>query len=182
MILRGKNLSETNPVTTWREVLHPKKALVWARLADGPNDAVAINWFHSQNHGPGIKETSLTGKVGVVGHLWNRMYPLQDSASSAGSAGDTQHRKPAADPFAKPVNPLERATRPGASRFAQPPSRLERQSRRIKINQFWRGQYLETLTFFNNAHDKTIENNFLDYMSNRAHHEWGFQRIDYSES
>jgi CRISPR-associated protein Cmr6 len=169
--LRRPGLSASGPVTAWREVLHSSKAKVWARLADSPNEAVAINWFHSQDCEPRIKKTALTGRMGEVGHLWNRMYPLQDSPAPAQSGADTQTSKLA----------VQRGVRRGTARVSPSTPPREQQSRLLSIDSFWKGQYLETLTYFVNARDCDKETEFLQYMSKRAYHEWGFQQIDYSD-
>lgn len=180
--LRTRNLQATVPVGDWREVLHPAKALIWARLADGPDDAAAINWFHSPDRPPRIKNTALTGSMGKVGHLWNRMYPLQDGPSTAGAVSSSQRKQGVPDPFAKPPNPLERAAGRGSPRVSNPvPRQQTRRNRTLMIDGFWRGPYLETVTYFLHARDRQAENRFLEYMNNPSNRNDSFQLIDYSD-
>ncbi len=180
--LRIRNLQATMPVSDWREVLHPAKGLIWARLADGPDDASAINWFHSPDRPPRIKNTALTGSMGKVGHLWNRMYPLQVGPSTAGAVSSSQRKQATPDPFAKPPNPLERAAGRGSAPFSNPVPRQEtRRNRTLIIDGFWRGPYLETVTYFLHARDRQAEDRFLEYMNNPSNQNGAFQLIDYSD-
>lgn len=88
----GVHLGKPAP---WREVIHPERMLIWAREADGQDDAEALNWFHripgsvaSGDH-PDPRElraTDLAGRVDKVGRIWNRMLPLKIQRQSAGSA------------------------------------------------------------------------------------------------
>jgi len=62
-----------NWVETWRKnTVH-----VWGRVADNKDDSVAINWLHG-NYADGrtIKNSPLTGRLGQIGRLWHRMYPV----------------------------------------------------------------------------------------------------------
>lgn len=71
---RGKKLS--SKISNWREVWHPQKVEVWARVAEDITDSQAIKWFHG-NYEPGnsIKGSILTGKMSKIGRIWHRMYP-----------------------------------------------------------------------------------------------------------
>jgi CRISPR-associated protein Cmr6 len=74
-----------NNISKWREVWHPQKVQVWARVAEYEEDCVAVNWFHDfYKEGESIKGSSLTGKIGNIGRIWHRMYPrysrLKDGA------------------------------------------------------------------------------------------------------
>ena len=69
----------------WREAWHPKKVQVWGRVASNRESSEAIGWLHkpyqvrdSQARIPelSIYKSSVTGKMGQIGHLWHRMYPL----------------------------------------------------------------------------------------------------------
>jgi CRISPR-associated protein Cmr6 len=69
----------------WRESWHPENVQVWGRMAKSQEDSEAIRWFHGayqpaitagQRDGSIYKLAVLTGKVGQVGRLWHRMYPL----------------------------------------------------------------------------------------------------------
>jgi len=68
----------------WREAWHPRKVQVWGRVADSAEESDAIAWLHRpyrhadppyQTEGS-IYRTSVTGKLGEIGHLWHRMYPV----------------------------------------------------------------------------------------------------------
>lgn len=65
-----------NQPPPWREVWHPDKVQVWARVAESKNDSQAIRWFHEPYMGERtIKKTSLTGSMGTISRIWHRMYP-----------------------------------------------------------------------------------------------------------
>ncbi|MDJ0732558.1 MAG: hypothetical protein QNJ47_00490 [Nostocaceae cyanobacterium] len=75
-----------NPVekAPWREIWHPDNVQVWGREAGSREDSQAIFWFHKpyqeeirgiQSEGS-IYRSSLTGRMGQIGRLWHRMYPL----------------------------------------------------------------------------------------------------------
>ncbi|MDZ8066043.1 MAG: hypothetical protein RMY64_10440 [Nostoc sp. DedQUE08] len=69
-------LSNTNYVQNWREVWHPNKVQVWARIG---KISEAVEWFHGDySNNQTIKRTDLTGKINPpakVGRIWHRMYP-----------------------------------------------------------------------------------------------------------
>lgn len=68
----------------WREAWHPSKVQVWGRVADDREDSQAIRWFHGPYrreqrgiHAEGsIYKSPVVGKIGQVGRIWHRMYPL----------------------------------------------------------------------------------------------------------
>lgn len=68
----------------WREAWHPSKVQVWGRVADDLEDSQAIRWFHGPYrreqqgiHAEGsIYKSAFVGKIGQVGRIWHRMYPL----------------------------------------------------------------------------------------------------------
>ena len=69
----------------WREAWHPETVQVWGRLADEAEDCEAIRWLHSPYREAiprakisegSIYCSSVTGKVGQIGKLWHRMYPV----------------------------------------------------------------------------------------------------------
>lgn len=69
----------------WREAWHPDKVKVWGRIARNKEDSEAIQWLHqpyqtrdNQAQIPelSIYKSSITGKMGQIGRLWHRMYPL----------------------------------------------------------------------------------------------------------
>ncbi len=71
---RGKKLS-TN-ISNWREIWHPNKVEVWARIAEDITDSEAIKWFHGNyEENNSIKGSILTGKMSQIGRIWHRMYP-----------------------------------------------------------------------------------------------------------
>jgi CRISPR-associated protein Cmr6 len=83
MQLRGV-ASNPNHRTPWREAWHPENVQVWGRLASDAEDCEAIRWlhgpyreaYHARIAAGSIYSTSVTGKVGQIGRLWHRMYPL----------------------------------------------------------------------------------------------------------
>jgi len=61
----------------WREAWHPDNVQVWGRVASDDGDSEAIRWLHQPyRQGGSIKGSSVTGKIGQIGRLWHRMYPL----------------------------------------------------------------------------------------------------------
>jgi CRISPR-associated protein Cmr6 len=71
-----QGLEQKNP-TLWRESWHPDNVQVWARIAENEDDSIAIKWFHgSYSNTKTIKKSKLTGKMGEVGRMWHRMYPV----------------------------------------------------------------------------------------------------------
>lgn len=72
-----QKVDESGYLREWREAWHKDKVQVWGRLAIDTNDSRAIKWLHQPySHGKSIKGTSVTGRLGTVGRLWHRMYPL----------------------------------------------------------------------------------------------------------
>ncbi|NJK74437.1 MAG: RAMP superfamily protein [Microcoleus sp. SU_5_6] len=67
----------------WRESWHPSNVQVWGRIAQTRDECQAIYWLHKPyqrgivrgERDKSIKATSVTGKLGEIGHLWHRMYP-----------------------------------------------------------------------------------------------------------
>jgi CRISPR-associated protein Cmr6 len=73
---RGKTLSRNSHISNWREVWHPHKVQVWARIAKNITDSKAIKWFHGNYKvDNSIKSSALTGQMGQIGRIWHRMYP-----------------------------------------------------------------------------------------------------------
>jgi CRISPR-associated protein Cmr6 len=77
---------EPNPsqYADWRESWHPDRVQVWGREASDRDDSEAIFWFHRpyqeriarvQEEGS-IYRSSIAGRVGEVGRIWHRMYPV----------------------------------------------------------------------------------------------------------
>jgi CRISPR-associated protein Cmr6 len=71
--------------TGWREAWHPDKVMVWGRIASNIGSSEAIQWLHgayqkrdnkAQIPELSIYKSSVTGRVGQIGRLWHRMYPL----------------------------------------------------------------------------------------------------------
>lgn len=74
--LKLKKKTPSNAVSDLREAWHPEKVQVWGRIAKDRKDSHAIRWFHSPYEGNRqIKGTDLTGRLGVIGRIWHRMYP-----------------------------------------------------------------------------------------------------------
>jgi CRISPR-associated protein Cmr6 len=70
--------------TDWREAWHPGNVQVWGRLSEGMEDCEAVGWLHGayqkadralRRDAGSIYQSSVTGKLGTIGHLWHRMYP-----------------------------------------------------------------------------------------------------------
>lgn len=74
-----------NYANSWREAWHIDKVQVWGRIADDRDDSVAIHWLHKPYQirdvkaripELSIKRSSVTGRMGHIGRLWHRMYPI----------------------------------------------------------------------------------------------------------
>jgi CRISPR-associated protein Cmr6 len=68
-------LTNNNYARNWREVWHPHKVEVWAKIS---TSSQAVQWFHGNYaNARTIKRTDLTGKINPtqVGRIWHRMYP-----------------------------------------------------------------------------------------------------------
>jgi CRISPR-associated protein Cmr6 len=84
MTRRGKAVTSNQWAENWREAWHPSKVQVWGRIANDREDSMAIRWFHGlyQKEIKGIQplgsiyNTDFRGKIGKVGRIWHRMYPL----------------------------------------------------------------------------------------------------------
>jgi len=83
--LQGVNIG-TSYATTWREAWHIDKVQIWARIASDKEDSQAIQWLHKPYQQKdnkakipelSIYKSSITGKMGQIGRLWHRMYPLK---------------------------------------------------------------------------------------------------------
>lgn len=97
--LTQRNISMPQDVhPSWREVIHPHKMTIWARVARSPNDCAAINWFHTDRILSSIqgleecrfKGTSLVGQSrppARVGQVWHRMLPIQDDSHGYRTVG-----------------------------------------------------------------------------------------------
>ncbi|MCS6958618.1 MAG: RAMP superfamily protein [Pseudanabaenaceae cyanobacterium SKYGB_i_bin29] len=63
----------------WREAWRRGNVRVWGRLAENREDSLAIDWLHREYaRGKSIKRTFLTGRMGTIGRLWHRMFPVID--------------------------------------------------------------------------------------------------------
>jgi len=68
----------------WRESWHPSTVQVWGREAENVEDSAAVFWLHSayqqaidRTHPEqSIYKSSITGRMGHIGRLWHRMYPI----------------------------------------------------------------------------------------------------------
>jgi CRISPR-associated protein Cmr6 len=58
----------------WREAWHPEKVQVWGRVAED-STSLAVKWFHDTAR---LKDTPLAGKMGQIGRIWHRMYPVEN--------------------------------------------------------------------------------------------------------
>ncbi len=77
--LQLRNISLSNIPAKWQETWHPSRVQVWAREAADDGDSLAIDWFHQEyRQGSSIARSELTGKMGTVGRIWHRMYPIAD--------------------------------------------------------------------------------------------------------
>jgi CRISPR-associated protein Cmr6 len=62
----------------WREAWHPSKVQVWGRMTN-KKKSMAIAWFHGPYQDEmTIYKSMLTGKMGTIGRIWHRMYPIED--------------------------------------------------------------------------------------------------------
>lgn len=85
ILLQGFEINSAQYANNWREAWHPNKVQVWGRIAEYKDESEAIQWLH-QPYRKGdpqfnieegsIYQSSLTGKMGKVGRLWHRMYPI----------------------------------------------------------------------------------------------------------
>ena len=74
VVANGKKTN--NNISDWREIWHPNKVQVWARVAEDEDDSLAVGWFHAPyKNNQSIKGSALTGKIGQIGRTWHRMYP-----------------------------------------------------------------------------------------------------------
>ncbi|MBW4507988.1 MAG: hypothetical protein KME64_15965 [Scytonematopsis contorta HA4267-MV1] len=71
--LEYNQIKPSHPIKTWREVWHPSKVQVFAKIV---KQSEAVHWFHGEYlKNKSIKQTNLTGKISQVGRIWHRMYP-----------------------------------------------------------------------------------------------------------
>ncbi len=83
MVLQGI-AANTTKIASWREAWHQDNVQVWGREAAHAEDSQAIFWLHGayQQEIRGVQpkgsiyKSSLTGKMGQIGRLWHRMYPV----------------------------------------------------------------------------------------------------------
>jgi len=69
---------------SWREAWHPDTVQVWGREAQDVEDSKAIFWLHEAYQQAtsktqpeqSIYRSSITGRMGQIGRLWHRMYPI----------------------------------------------------------------------------------------------------------
>jgi CRISPR-associated protein Cmr6 len=81
--LRNIPVSNNGPAD-WREVWHPQQVQVWARRAVNDGDSLAIKWFHGAYSGDSsIARSDLTGRLGNIGRIWHRMYPIAELKASS---------------------------------------------------------------------------------------------------
>jgi len=84
MRLRGVEPTLDNYASHWREAWHPNNVQFWGRVAEEAEDCQAVEWLHrpyrpaiSRGDTPGtIYQSFVTGKIGQIGRLWHRMYPV----------------------------------------------------------------------------------------------------------
>ncbi len=173
----------TGSVASWREVLHPDKMLIWARLAKDAEDAEVIRWFHEPRDGEqprdprDLRKSELAGKVNQVGRVWNRLLPLQ--------AESTQRSRPAS-PTARPGSAVARpsgsptarpTSRPVGSAMARPSNARQQQPtpKGIVSMNYSHGPFLESLVLFP---EKRQSPAFIREMDRGAGAE--FKRVNFS--
>lgn len=103
MTLRG--VSPTNNYAqSWREAWHPDKVQVWGRIADDKEDSRVIEWLHqpyrraipeAKIQEGSIYQSSVTGKMGNIGRIWHRMYPVVKLLKSRNDPNDIKARSTA---------------------------------------------------------------------------------------
>jgi CRISPR-associated protein Cmr6 len=72
--IRGFSL---NPPASWREAWQPTNVQVWGRMAQDAEDCSSMGWIHGDYwQRLSIKGSPLTGKMGEIGRMWQRMYPV----------------------------------------------------------------------------------------------------------
>jgi CRISPR-associated protein Cmr6 len=82
--MKLQNIQPRNFATAWREAWHPSQVQVWGRVAEDQENSEAIYWFHGPYRKAqaglysegSIYHSDFVGKVGKVGQIWHRMYPL----------------------------------------------------------------------------------------------------------
>lgn len=168
----------------WREVMHPQCMRVWIRQASGPDDAVAVAWFH---HSPAegehssdpadprdLKRTRLAGQMNQVGLIWNRLLPLMEKRQTSKSAAAARPASPMARPTAAAL------ARPGSPRQqqAQPP-----RPRDVVCIPAHQGAYLESLVLHSLPGNAQPEESlhyqrFIDEMNRGAGAD--FEALDWS--
>jgi CRISPR-associated protein Cmr6 len=86
MVLRGVKVMPRT-WANWRESWCPERVQVWGRVAKDRDGSEAIRWFHGPYQRAvgqgtvagsiyGTRDGVLAGKVGKIGRLWHRMYPV----------------------------------------------------------------------------------------------------------
>jgi CRISPR-associated protein Cmr6 len=168
----------------WREVMHPQCMRIWIRQASGPDDAVAVAWFH---HSPAegehssdptdprdLKRTRLAGQMNQVGLIWNRLLPLMEKRQTSKSAAAAMPASPMARPTAAAL------ARPGSPRQlqTQPP----RPRGEVSIPAY-QGAYLESLVLHSLPGNARPEESlhyqrFIDEMNRGAGAD--FEALDWS--
>jgi CRISPR-associated protein Cmr6 len=64
-------------ITNWREAWSSERVQVWVRF-DNNNQPIskALDWLHLPSNRPeALKKTHLSGEMGTIGRIWQRMYP-----------------------------------------------------------------------------------------------------------
>ena len=156
----------TPGLAPWREVIHPERMLIWTRVADGPEDAMAIHWFHRDANDPSNTNNPLALKLTPfgggqyehynrtrlrVGTVWNRMLPMEiGERVDASPTRIPQQEKPQSNAAAfdrvKSNQQTSGSTSQRSDRSGQfAPSTKKPPPEPMKS---WEGNYLESFTLF----------------------------------
>jgi CRISPR-associated protein Cmr6 len=143
---------QTFPI--WREVIHPKRMIVWSRVIDSAEMAMALRWthapLHDENRAPALNlsQSKLKGSMGLVSRLWISVTPISRMC-------DTRNLQPVS-------------------------SRPQYQDCNVQLKDRSNGPFLETVTCFpdpDNQNDDQYA--FINYMQQGAganppfKHTWG---------
>ena len=167
----------------WREVLSPEKACIWVRPANDYCDAEVVNWLHEERHPSGIKGSEVTGRINSVGRLWNRMYALNTGAPLNNDSAIASNFQPSRN-----VDPFARAVKPGSKQGQAKHVATQTPREQVYIKDFWKGNYLEVVTFFPHFTDFPDLNpsakckEFLSFMKTQEGRVANFSAIDFTDS
>ena len=159
---------------TWREILSPKHTYIWAREARNPDDAEVINWLHFNDAPAAIKGSGITGKLGSVGRIANRMYALNYGSPNANNLTTAMSK-----PLVKSANPLQKAIKSGGGIAQSTQAKIQEYKRQVYLDEFWENEYLEILTYFPNTQRRVGDDSFLQFLNQGGGRDVNFKRIEF---